>query len=229
MATAVFGTMRTFGADEPMGCYDDIEAADAFVLWGANMAEMHPVLWNRITERRLSAPHVKVAVLSTFENRSFALADQAIVLSPQSDLAVLNYVARHIIESGRFDREFIEKHVIFRRGNVDIGYGLRPEHPLERQAKGRADPGGSEAMTFAEYAAFLQTYTAAYVTKLSGVPESQLETLAELYADPTTKVLFRFGRWVSTSTPAASGATTSCTIYIFSRERYRRRATARFH
>ncbi|MGS0730220.1 molybdopterin-dependent oxidoreductase, partial [Shewanella sp. 0m-11] len=38
MASAVVGFMRTFGIDEPMGCYDDLEAADQFVLWGANMA-----------------------------------------------------------------------------------------------------------------------------------------------------------------------------------------------
>ena len=44
--------MRTFGMDEPMGCYDDIEAADAFVLWGSNMAEMHPILWTRVTDRQ---------------------------------------------------------------------------------------------------------------------------------------------------------------------------------
>ena len=44
MASAVMGFMRTFGMDEPMGCYDDFEAADAFVLWGSNMAEMHPIL-----------------------------------------------------------------------------------------------------------------------------------------------------------------------------------------
>ena len=56
MASAAVGFMRTFGADEPMGCYDDIEAADAFVLWGSNMAEMHPILWTRVTDRRLSAP-----------------------------------------------------------------------------------------------------------------------------------------------------------------------------
>ena len=31
-------------------------AADAFVLWGSNMAEMHPVLWSRVTDRCLSAP-----------------------------------------------------------------------------------------------------------------------------------------------------------------------------
>src|SRR6476660_10131475 len=48
MASAAVGFMRTFGMDEPMGCYDDIEAADAFVLWGSNMAEMHPVLWTRV-------------------------------------------------------------------------------------------------------------------------------------------------------------------------------------
>ncbi|MDP1956667.1 MAG: molybdopterin-dependent oxidoreductase, partial [Rhodocyclaceae bacterium] len=57
MASAVFAFIRTFGADEPMGVYDDIEHADAFVLWGANMAEMHPILWSRITNRRLTAKH----------------------------------------------------------------------------------------------------------------------------------------------------------------------------
>ncbi len=38
MASAVGAFMRTFGIDEPMGCYDDFEHADAFVLWGSNMA-----------------------------------------------------------------------------------------------------------------------------------------------------------------------------------------------
>ncbi len=44
--------------------------ADAFVLWGSNMAEMHPILWTRVADRRLGHPHVKVAVLSTFTHRS---------------------------------------------------------------------------------------------------------------------------------------------------------------
>ncbi|HZW20170.1 molybdopterin-dependent oxidoreductase, partial [Noviherbaspirillum sp.] len=82
MASAVAGFMRTFGIDEPMGCYDDIEAADAYVLWGSNMAEMHPILWTRITDRKLSAPHVKVSVLSTYEHRSFELADLPMIFTP---------------------------------------------------------------------------------------------------------------------------------------------------
>lgn len=34
MASAVTGFMTSFGMDEPMGCYDDINYADVFVLWG---------------------------------------------------------------------------------------------------------------------------------------------------------------------------------------------------
>src|SRR4030095_12817106 len=63
MASAGAGMMRTFGMDEPMGCYDDIEAANAFVLWGSNMAEMHPILWTRVTDRRLSGRNGKVHAL----------------------------------------------------------------------------------------------------------------------------------------------------------------------
>ncbi|MDP6875330.1 MAG: molybdopterin-dependent oxidoreductase, partial [Alphaproteobacteria bacterium] len=75
MASAVGAFMRAFGIDEPMGCYDDLEHADAFVLWGANMAEMHPILWSRLTNTRLTKPGSEVHVLSTFEHRCFELAD----------------------------------------------------------------------------------------------------------------------------------------------------------
>ena len=135
MASAVGGFMRTFGIDEPMGCYDDMESADAFVLWGSNMAEMHPILWTRVTDRRLSAPHVQVAVLSTYEHRSFDLADVPVIFNPQSDLAILNFIANYIIQNDAVDWDFVNKHTNFRRGNTDIGYGLRPEHPLQQKAK----------------------------------------------------------------------------------------------
>src|SRR3982750_4026020 len=150
MASAAVGFMRTFGADEPMGVYDDIEAADAFVLWGSNMAEMHPILWTRVTDRRLSGRNVKVAVLSTFEHRSYELADIELTFTPQSDLAILNYIANHIIKTNRVNREFVEKHTSFRLGNADIGYGLRPEHPLQKAAKNARDAGGSTPISFDE-------------------------------------------------------------------------------
>lgn len=189
MASAVAGFMRTFGMDEPMGCYDDIEATDTFVLWGSNMAEMHPVLWTRVTDRRLSAQGVKVAVLSTFEHRSYELADIELTFKPQTDLAILNYIAHHIIATGRVNQEFVGKHCNFKLGNPDIGYGLRPEHPLQKAARNAGDANGAKPSSFEDFARFVSTYTLEYTADLTGVPARRLEALAELYADPKRKVV----------------------------------------
>jgi nitrate reductase NapA len=189
MASAVAGFMRTFGIDEPMGCYDDIEASNAFVLWGSNMAEMHPVLWSRVTDRRLSAPKdVKVAVLSVFEHRCFDLADLPIVFTPQTDLAILNYIANYIIRTNRVNRDFVDKHTAFKIGNTDIGYGLRPEHALQKAAHNAADANGGKPYTYDEYAKFVSAYDRDRASKLSGVSREKLDQLAELYADPKIKV-----------------------------------------
>ncbi|MGL1832095.1 nitrate reductase catalytic subunit NapA [Rhodocyclaceae bacterium SMB388] len=198
MASAVAGFMRTFGMDEPMGCYDDIENADVFVLWGSNMAEMHPILWSRITDRRLTHPACEVHVLSTFEHRSYELADNPMIFHPHTDLAMLNYICHHIISTGRVNEDFVSKHVRFKRGEADIGFGLRPNHPLEQAATNngypgadgqrKGNPGKSEDMTFEEFAEYVSEYTLEKVSKLSGVPESNLRRMAEVYADPNRKV-----------------------------------------
>ena len=199
MASAVAGFMRTFGIDEPMGCYDDIEHADAFVLWGSNMAEMHPILWTRITDRKLSNKGVKVAVLSTFEHRSYELADIPMIFKPQTDLAILNYIANYIIQNGKVNQAFIDKNVNFKKSATDIGYGLRPTHALEKDAtsngypgadgKPKGDTGKSDPITFDEFKKFVSEYTAEKVSKLSGVAEKDLKALAELYADPKVKII----------------------------------------
>lgn len=189
MASAAVAFMRTFGIDEPMGAYDDIEQADAFVLWGSNMAEMHPILWQRVAERRLSAKHVQVAVLSTYEHMCYDLADLPIIFTPQTDLAILNYIANYIIARGAVNREFVNRHVNFRIGNDDIGYGLRPEHELQKKAKNAADAGGSRPATFEEYAKYVSRYDVAYASKVSGVSRDRLEKLAQIYADPKIKVM----------------------------------------
>jgi nitrate reductase (cytochrome) len=189
MASAATAFIRIFGIDEPMGCYDDFEHADAFVLWGANMAEMHPVLWTRLSDRRLSHPHVRVASLQTFTNRSSDLADIPIVFRPGTDLAILNYIAHHIISTGRVNRDFVDRHTGFFTGAIDIGYGLRPEHPLQEHAVGAADPGAMVPSSFDEFAQFVSDYTLDAASELSGVEPDLLEELAELYADPDRKVM----------------------------------------
>jgi nitrate reductase NapA len=183
MASAATAFMRTFGIDEPMGCYDDFEHADAFVLWGSNMAEMHPILWTRLADRRLGTPGVKCAVLSTFTHRSMDLADIPIVFTPGTDLAILNYIANYIIENDAVNEEFVANHTTFMRGQTDIGYGLRPEHPLEQAATGAAN---------------------ALISPASS-PSSARNWLSST-PTPTARSC-RSGPWASTSTSAASGRT----------------------
>ncbi len=189
MASAAYGFMRSFGMDEPMGCYDDFEATDAFVLWGSNMAEMHPILWTRVADRRLAHPHVKVAVLSTFTHRSSDLADIPIVFKPGTDLAILNYVANHIITTGRVNEDFVGKHTTFMTAATEIGYGLRDDDPRELAARKAKDVTAMTPSDFAAYAEFVKPYTLDHVSKLSGVEPGFLEELAELYADPARKVV----------------------------------------
>ncbi len=188
MASAVGAFIRAFGADEPMGCYDDLEHADAFVLWGSNMAEMHPILWSRLTDTRLTKPDSEVHVLSTYEHRSFELADNGMIFEPQTDLAILNYIAKYIIDNDAVNWDFVNKHVNFTKTPTDIGYGLRPEDPREQNAK-NAGKGKLTKIDFEEYKKTLEPYTLEYVAELSKVPAEKLERLAKLYADPKRKVV----------------------------------------
>jgi nitrate reductase NapA len=187
MASAVGGFIRAFGSDEPMGCYDDLEHADTFVLWGSNMAEMHPILWSRLTDTRLTKPGCQVHVLSTFEHRSFELADNPIIFEPQTDLAILNFIANYIIENKAYNKAFIDKLVNFNTTPTDIGYGLRPEDPREQNAK-NAGKGKLTKISLEEYAKLVKPYTLDYTSKLSKVPKEQLLALAKEYADPKRKV-----------------------------------------
>jgi len=141
MASAVAGFMQTFGIDEPSGNYDDIEHTDTMVLWGANMAEMHPVLWTRITDRRMNTPDVRVVNLTTVSNMSSGIADLEIIFKPSTDLAIMNYLAREIVTRNAVNWDFVNKHCAFATGPSDIGYGLRGsdkfDYAPEKDTNGR--------------------------------------------------------------------------------------------
>jgi len=138
MASAVAAFMETFGIDEPAGNYDDMHHSDTTVLWGANMAEMHPVLWSKITDRKLAdTKRVRVVNLTTFTNRCSSLADTEIIIKPNTDLAIQNYILHEIVYNRpqTIDWDFVNQNCIFTTGFVDIGYGLRPkiDHPKYRK------------------------------------------------------------------------------------------------
>ncbi len=182
MASAVTGFLTTFGKDEPMGCYDDFEQGDAFIFWGNNMAEMHPVLFSRITARKQAVPQVQLIDIGTRRTRTTEASDSYLEFKPNTDLAIANAVAHEIIEQGWVNEEFVSKHCLFKKASEDIGFGLRDEGPKQ-------NPLADEQIDFDEYKRFLAPYTVEYVEEISGVPAGSIRALASLFGDPDKKVV----------------------------------------
>jgi nitrate reductase NapA len=180
MASAVTGFMTTFGLDEPMGCYEDIDHADVFVLWGNNMAEMHPVLFSRMLEQRRERQDVEIVDLATRTTRTSYAVDRSLIFAPQSDLAIANAICHEIVRNDWVDHDFVERHVSFKRGKTDIGYGLSDGFSFTDEA--------SDA-SFDDYVEFLSDYTPARASEISGMPASDIRWLASLYGDPSRRVM----------------------------------------
>ena len=181
MASAVSGFLTTFGSDEPPGCYDDLDEADALVLWGANMAEMHPVLFSRVVDRKARQGFVEIVDIGVRRTRTTEQADRFVPIAPQGDLALANAVAHCLVRDAKVDSTFVEAHVVFKQGRTGIGYGLEDRFaPFQEEAR---------RISFEEYRRFLADYAPAMVARAAGTPPDQIEQLARLYGDPKRKVM----------------------------------------
>ncbi|MBI4606163.1 MAG: molybdopterin-dependent oxidoreductase [Planctomycetes bacterium] len=182
MASAVMGFMTQFQSDEPMGCYEDLEAGDDFVLWGNNMAEMHPVLFSRILERKRTSPGSRIVDIATRHTPTSDHADLYVEIRPGTDLALANGILHLLVSEGRVDEGFVKENVVFRRGIEDlerIGYGA-----AGAQAERYAFQDAARDSSLDDLKAFLADYAPARASAITGVPEAQIRALADLYGDP---------------------------------------------
>ena len=186
MASAVVAFMNVFQTDEPAGCYTDIDEADVFVTWGANMAEAHPMLYSRLTARKLSGKGVRHYDLSTIRTRTSASADKLLLFKPNTDLAIANCIANYLVQEKKYDEAFVAEHLQFKQGTENIGNATDDGYDASEigQASGNVNP-----ITFEEYAARLEPYTFKYTSELSGVSEADLLELAEVFAEPDTRIM----------------------------------------
>ena len=181
MASAVSGFMTQFQSDEPMGCYQDLDRGDDFVLWGNNMAEMHPVLFSRILETRRVKPTTRIIDIATRRTATTDHADVHVLFKPGTDLALANGILHLLVAQGRINKAFIDENIVFRRGIEDlktIGYGCFGDQAEHYTFEDVASPSSLE-----ELAAFLADYTPEKVSQISGVPVEQIHGLANIYGD----------------------------------------------
>jgi nitrate reductase NapA len=170
MASAVTGFMSTYGVDEPAGCYDDLDQCDTVVLWGNNPAEMHPVLWSRIVDRRARGQKVTIVDLTTRRTRSSQLADHVLVFKPQTDLAVANGVMAELLRRGTWDKAFCDKHLAWRKDTEKPGLEGQP-------------------MPLADFQKAMAPYTPEKVEQISGVPAADIRMLADLFGDRNKRIV----------------------------------------
>ena len=171
MASAVTGYISTYGVDEPAGCYDDLDACNVLLMWGNNMAEMHPVLFSRVLDRRERGQKVTIIDLGTRRTRTSEFADHYLEFRPQTDLAIANCIAQQLIVRGAWDKQFVENHCAF-RADANIA---KPD------LLGVAIP-------FDEFKKRIAEYTPEYVSKLSGLSVEQLKMLGDLFANPNIRI-----------------------------------------
>ncbi|MCB2180619.1 MAG: nitrate reductase [Desulfobulbaceae bacterium] len=119
MASAVGGYLTSFGADEPIGGYADIEKAHCFFIIGSNTAEAHPVLFRRIMRRKLDNKDVKIINADPRISQTSRIADLHLQFDPGTDLALLNAMANVIIEEKLYDEKFLESYVTCKKGKKE--------------------------------------------------------------------------------------------------------------
>ena len=187
-ASAMAGLAGSYGLDGSVGCYEDVDHADVFVLWDANLAETDPVLFSRMLDRRQANPAVRIIHLSTRTTRTSYAADRTVLHVPHGELALANALCHEIVAERLVDHEFVDRYVAFKRGTTDIGYGL---------SDGALVADAATDVGWDAFVAFLADYSPQRAQALSGVPVETIRWLASVYGDRARKVMTVWGTSVN--------------------------------
>jgi assimilatory nitrate reductase catalytic subunit len=106
MASAVTAYYQAFGSDAPPCTYDDIPEADRHVVWGANPAVAHPVMFRWIREAA-DADGVELIAVDPVRSETAENSDCHVAPDPGKDLALARAVLAHLVETDRIDHSFV--------------------------------------------------------------------------------------------------------------------------
>ena len=108
MASAVVGYKKSFGVDYVPLQIKSIESCNLMIIIGANPAEAHVVLFNKI--KKAQKIGLKVVVIDPRFTLSAKSADLYIPLKVGTDIDFLNLLAIKLIKSRNINNDFIKNH-----------------------------------------------------------------------------------------------------------------------
>ncbi|NRA26134.1 MAG: nitrate reductase [Opitutales bacterium] len=106
MASAATGYKQSFGADAPEASYADIDQADTFFIIGSNMADCHPILFQRVLRRKKESG-AKIIVVDPRRTATADKADLYLQIAPGTDLSLLNGLLKALICRDKIDDRFV--------------------------------------------------------------------------------------------------------------------------
>ncbi len=124
MASAVSGYKLSFGSDGPPGSYADMETADVILLIGANIADNHPILCQRLERNK----NRTLIVVDPRVTKTAMMADIHLPVKPRSDIALINGIAHVLIREGLVDLEYIAAHINGYEEFAEYVSAFNPEH-----------------------------------------------------------------------------------------------------
>jgi nitrate reductase NapA len=192
MASAVTGFLATYGVDEPAGCYDDLDKCDVLIMWGNNPAEMHPVLFSRVVDRRSKGEEITLIDIGTRRTRTTDQCQHYLEMKPHGDLAIANGIAHLLIKNGTYDKAFVEAHCNFKAPDAE-----------NANLHGRVS-------SFDEYRDLLEPYTPEHVEELSGVPADKIRMLADLFGSRELKIT---SLWCMGMNQHTRGTAVNCLVH----------------
>jgi len=124
MSSAVSGYKRSFGSDGPPGSYEDLAIADVIFLFGANIADNHPILCQWVDANQDKT----LVVADPRVTKTAMMADFYLPLKPRSDIALINGMIHLLIENNLVDREYIARHTTGFEALQESVRAYTPEH-----------------------------------------------------------------------------------------------------
>ncbi|MGL4549588.1 MAG: molybdopterin oxidoreductase family protein [Gemmataceae bacterium] len=111
MASAVAGYRSSLGSDGPPCCYEDIDLADVVFCVGSNLAEAHPVLFDRLKAAKAARPGTLFVVVDPRRTATAKAADIHLPVKAGGDIALFNALGRLLLETfDGSDHGFISDH-----------------------------------------------------------------------------------------------------------------------
>ena len=127
-ATSAAAMKESFGSDGQVGGYHDLDACEAVLHVGHNIASQNTIIWMRILDRRRGPNPPKLVVIDP--RRTYTAAEADVHLTPKvgTNVALLNGLLHLVIRHGRLDRAFIAAHTL----GYDALEAMVAKYPPER-------------------------------------------------------------------------------------------------